>query len=147
LTFGPAIVRWADVRFAHRFAGGPAPLRAPKHGTQRVAHSMREWYRVLGTVAIASVLLVVMILFFAAPEDQGGLWSRIGRAWAVVGLWYVLGPLWERGRSGRTREDQLQSSVPADREPAQHLGRVGDGNPVGDDVRQNVVASRDQQLQ
>lgn len=108
LAFGPAIVRWADVRFAHRFAGGPAPQKAPKHGPERVAHLMREWYRVLGTVAIASVVLVVMILFFAAPEDQAGLWSWIGRAWVVVGLWFVFGPLWERGKSALSPQPQAE---------------------------------------
>jgi hypothetical protein len=97
LAFGPAIVRWADVRFAHRFAGGPAPRRVPKQGPERIAHLMREWYRVLGTVAIASAVLVLLILFFAAPQDHAGLWWWIGRAWVVVGLWYVFGPLWERG--------------------------------------------------
>ena len=98
LAFGPAIVRWADVRFAHRFAGGRAPRPTPKHGPERLAHLMREWYRVVGTVAIASVVLVVLIVFFAAPQDQPGLWWWIGRAWAVVGLWFVFGPLWERGK-------------------------------------------------
>jgi hypothetical protein len=98
LAFGPAIVRWADVRFAHRFAGGPAPRPTPKQGPERVAHLMREWYRVVGTVAIASVVLVVLILFFAEPEDQTSLWWWIGRAWAVVGLWFVFGPLWESGK-------------------------------------------------
>ena len=106
LAFGPAIVRWADVRFAHRFAGGPAPQKAPKHGPERVAHLMREWYRVLGTVAIASAVLVVLILFFAAPQDQAGLWWWIGRAWAVVGLWFVFGPLWERGKSALSTQTQ-----------------------------------------
>jgi hypothetical protein len=98
LAFGPAIVRWADVRFAHRFAGGPAPRPTPKQGPERLAHLMREWYRVVGTVAIASVVLVVLIVFFAAPQDQPGLWWWIGRAWAVVGLWFVFGPLWERAK-------------------------------------------------
>jgi hypothetical protein len=98
LAFGPAIVRWADVLFAHQFAGGPAPQPRPKHGPERIAHLMREWYRVVGTVAIASVVLVVLNLFFAAPEDQPSLWWWIGRAWLVVGLWFVFGPLWEGGK-------------------------------------------------
>jgi hypothetical protein len=109
LAFGPAIVRWADVRFAHRFAGGPAPRRVPEHGPERVAHLMREWYRVLGTVAIASVVLVVLILFFAAPQDQAGLSWWIGRAWAVVGLWYVFGPLWESGKSRLATQPESQA--------------------------------------
>jgi hypothetical protein len=112
LAFGPALVRWFDVRFAHLFAGGPAPQPRPKHGPERVAHLMREWYRVVGTVAIASVVLVVLNLFFAAPEDQPSLWWWIGRAWAVVGLWFVFGPLWESGKRGRN------AGEPADREVA-----------------------------
>ena len=49
-------------------------------------------------MAIASVVLVMLIVFFAAPSDQRALWWWIGRAWIVVGLWYLFGPLWESGR-------------------------------------------------
>jgi hypothetical protein len=111
LAFGPAIVRWADVRFAHRFAGGPPPRKVPKHGPERVAHLMREWYRVLATVAVASAVLVVLILFFALPEDQASLWWWIGRAWAVVGLWFVFGPLWESGKPDRETDEPALSQV------------------------------------
>jgi hypothetical protein len=124
LAFGPAIVRWADVRFAHRFAGGPAPRPTPKQGPERVAHLMREWYRVVGTVAIASVVLVVLILFFAAPEDQTSLWWWIGRAWAVVGLWFVFGPLWESGKKSATEpESQPVRGVANDAELLGDLNR------------------------
>jgi hypothetical protein len=27
VVFGPDLIRWADVRFAHRFSGGPPPPR------------------------------------------------------------------------------------------------------------------------
>jgi hypothetical protein len=117
LAFGPAIVRWADIRFAHRFAGGPAPRPAPKQGPERVAHLMRQWYRVVGTVAIASVVLVVLTLFFAAPQDQAGLWWWIGRAWGVVGLSFVFGPLWESGKKSATEpQPQLVAGVADDAE-------------------------------
>jgi hypothetical protein len=126
LAFGPAIVRWADVRFAHRFAGGPAPRPAPKHGPERVAHLMREWHRVLGTVAIASAVLVVLILFFAAPEDRAGLWWWIGRAWGIVGLWFVFGPLWESGKKSATQpESQFVGGVADDPQLLGNLDRGG----------------------
>jgi hypothetical protein len=126
LAFGPAIVRWADVRFAHRFAGGPAPLPAPKKGPERVAHLMREWYRVVGTVAIASMVLVALILFFAAPQDQEGLWWWIARAWGVVGLWYVFGPLWERAkRSAPQPQSQPIGGLVHDTELLGDLDRGG----------------------
>jgi hypothetical protein len=127
LAFGPAIVRWADVRFAHRFAGGPAPVKGPRYGPERVAHLMGEWYRVLGTVAIASVVLVVLILFFAAPADQASLWWWIGRAWVVVGLWYVFGPLWESGKSALSPQPQPKpvGGVADDAELFRDLNRRG----------------------
>jgi len=85
---------------------------------------MREWYRVVGTVAIASVVLVVLILFFAAPEDQTSLWWWIGRAWAVVGLWFVFGPLWESGKKSATEpESQPVRGVANDAELLGDLNR------------------------
>lgn len=33
VVLGPAMVRWADVRAAHRFACGPQPARKPRSGT------------------------------------------------------------------------------------------------------------------
>ncbi|CAL9483112.1 hypothetical protein SUDANB121_03096 [Nocardiopsis dassonvillei] len=101
VAFGPAIVRWADVRFAHRFAGGPAPVRPPRRGPEKRAHLMREWYRVVNAAAIASVALLVLVALFAAPGDREMLLGWIGRLWVVVGLWFVFGPLWEIGSGGR----------------------------------------------
>ena len=113
IAFGPALVHWADTWFAHRYDGGPAPRKTPKQGPERKAQLLTEWYRVVGTVAIASVVLVVLILFFAAPEDQQALWWWIGRAWAVVGLWYVFGPLWESGKDDtEAGERRDESRVP-----------------------------------
>ena len=84
----------------------------PKHGPERVAHVKREWYRVVGTVAIASVVLVVLIMFFAAPQDQPGLWWWIGRAWVVVGLWFVFGPLWVSGKRDPKADASTQEREP-----------------------------------
>ncbi|WP_306369435.1 hypothetical protein [Nocardiopsis sp. CC223A] len=107
VAFGPAIVRWADVRFAHRFAGGPAPVKPPRRGPGRHAHLMREWYRVVNAAAITSVTLLVLAFLFAVPEARETLLWWIGRAWFVVGLWYVFGPLWESG--SRSRDDDREA--------------------------------------
>jgi hypothetical protein len=104
VAFGPVIVRWADARFAHRFAGGPPPPRAPRRGPGRRARLLREWYRAVGAAAIASAVLLGLTVFFAAPEGREVLAWWIGRVWIVVGLWYVFGPLWEGG-SGRGGAD------------------------------------------
>jgi hypothetical protein len=97
VAFGPSIVRWADVRFAHRFAGGPAPVKPAKGTPERAAHLWREWHRVVVAAAITSVVLGGLVMFVATPEQSGQLTWWIGRVWAVVGIWLVAGPLWESG--------------------------------------------------
>jgi hypothetical protein len=96
VAFGPAVVRWADVRFAHRFAGGPAPVKVPRHGPKRLEHLWREWHRVAGAAAIASVTLLGLALLFADAAQAPTLYWWIGRCWGIVGIWLVAGPLWER---------------------------------------------------
>jgi hypothetical protein len=96
VAFGPALVRWADVRFAHRFAGGPPPVKVPKHGPERRRHLWREWHRAVNAAAIASVTLVGLALLFAHGDQAATLYGWIGRCWAAVGIWLVAGPLWEK---------------------------------------------------
>lgn len=96
VAFGPAIVRWVDVRFAFRFAGGPRPVKVPKHGPERRAHLWREWYRVVTAAAIASVTLVGLALLFANPDQAQSLYSWIGRCWVIVGIWFLAGPAFAR---------------------------------------------------
>lgn len=98
VAFGPALVRWADVRFAHRFAGGPPPVPAPRHGPERRAHLWREWNRVVVAATIASVTLLGLAWLVADAAQEPTLYGWIGRCWTVVGIWLVAGPLWESGR-------------------------------------------------
>jgi hypothetical protein len=105
VAFGPAVVRWADARFAHRFAGAPAPPKPAKQGPERRRHLMREWQRVVLAVTIASATLLAMALLFAEDEQRQTLFWWIGRGWVVVGLWYLFGPLWENSRRDG-REDK-----------------------------------------
>jgi hypothetical protein len=99
VAFGPALVRWADVRFAHRFADGPPPVKPPKRGPARQRHLWVEWRRVVVAAAISSVVLLGLVFFVATPGQEPVLISWIGRVWVVAGLWLVFGPLWEIGRN------------------------------------------------
>ena len=45
VAYGHQLVRWADQRFAHRFAGGPAPVRPPRTGRAHAARERRRWLR------------------------------------------------------------------------------------------------------
>ena len=99
VAFGHSVVRWADVRFRHRFAGGPAPTRPPKGSRAEARAVWIEWARTVLAAVIAAAGLLVMIMV-----DGGGTPSSIETAaqhpyWAtmlllciVVVLWFLAGP-------------------------------------------------------
>jgi hypothetical protein len=94
VAFGHAMVRWADQRFAHRFANGPEPWRPPKSGSGRVRHEWREWGKAMLGWAIACALLGIMILWIGDPNRSGELVNWVGRLSLAVVIWFVVGPLW-----------------------------------------------------
>lgn len=94
VAFGHSMVRWADQRFAHRFAGGPPPWRPPKEGRLRVRYEWREWVKAVYAWAIASGLLLVAIAWVGDSARTQELAGWIGRLSLVVGIWFVVGPLW-----------------------------------------------------
>lgn len=100
VAFGHSMIRWADVRFAHRFADGPAPVRAPRGGVARMRHEWREFAKMALAAAIAGVVLVLVAVVagsgIPAPSSWPGdpMWSWASRLGLVGGIWFVVGPLW-----------------------------------------------------
>jgi hypothetical protein len=59
---------------------------------------------VVNAAAIASATLRAPAWLVATPEWSPTLYWWIGRAWMIVGIWLVAGPIWESGRSGDDRD-------------------------------------------
>lgn len=74
VVFGHRMIRWADVRFAHRFAGGPAPEPPPRHGRAHAAHERRGWFRHLLAYAMAALFLGGFALLIGEPR-HATLWA------------------------------------------------------------------------
>lgn len=108
VAFGPALVRYVDVRFAHRFAGGPPPAPKPRFGKAKHEALWQEWRRVVVAAVIASAVSLALIVFFADARAQEMLWWSIGRAWFIVGLWFVFGPM------VKPKPEPDRTSVPAE---------------------------------
>lgn len=94
VAFGPSMVRWADVRFAHRFAGGPAPVPPPRYGAARTRHEWREWVKALVAWAIAVALLGAAILLVGDAARTAELQGWIGRLSLVLGIWLLGWPIY-----------------------------------------------------
>lgn len=99
VAFGHSLVRWADARFAHRFAGGPPPPRPPEFGAERVAYEWREWGRaaLAWAISVAVLAATALVAGTGVPPvvDWSGdpLWSWAARPGLVVVIWFVGWPL------------------------------------------------------
>jgi hypothetical protein len=82
VAFGHQLVGWADQRFAHRFAGGPAPVRPPRTGRAHAARERRQWLRHALAYAVAAAVLAVLTLFVGDP-------GRTVPLWAVMAPWSI----------------------------------------------------------
>ncbi len=100
VAFGHSIIRWADIRFAHRYAGGPAPVKPPEHGPARIAYEWREWGKAAAAWVIAFLVLAATaaVVGSSVPpvwEWTGDpLWTWAVRPGVVVLIWLVGWPLW-----------------------------------------------------
>lgn len=83
IAFGHRMIQWADVRFAHRFAGGEKPVPAPKYGAARAKRERQGWYRHVLAWSIGAILLGVMILVVGEPERTEQL-KAMAIQWAVI---------------------------------------------------------------
>ena len=114
VVWGHSMVRWADARFAHRFAGGPPPERSPRFGSEHARYERRRWARHLLAWAVGCALLLGGIVFVGDPDRSGAL-REMAEGWTVVLavdlLWSFSYTVWPRKRPWyggdhvRTKED------------------------------------------
>ncbi|MFZ4896059.1 hypothetical protein ACL9RL_16565 [Plantibacter sp. Mn2098] len=101
IAFGHALITKTDRWFAHRFAGGPAPVKKPKSGPVYVRNAWAEWRRLVLAWAIAMAGIAIMKAVsgwsFPTSLDEANsdpMWSIASRLTLVVGVWLVAGPLY-----------------------------------------------------
>ncbi|WP_173038875.1 hypothetical protein [Phytohabitans flavus] len=104
IAFGHSMVRWADQRFAHRFAGGPPPWKPPKGGWERARYEWREWFKGLAGWVVACGLLVGGILLVGDRDRTEQLDAWIGRLTVALVVWLIAFPLWATLFPARAKE-------------------------------------------
>lgn len=92
VAWGHQMISWADVTFAHRFAGGPAPVGKPAGGAARAAYELSQWRKHLLAWSVgvgllgAGVLLVGDLDRTQVLAQAAGLWTIIVIVDAAVSL-------------------------------------------------------------
>jgi hypothetical protein len=90
VAFGHSIIRWADARFAHRFAGGPGPVKPPRYGMARAAREWREFGKAVVAWAVTCGLLVAAIVMVDDPSRTEALSNWIRTLSMALGVWGVI---------------------------------------------------------
>ena len=114
VAWGHSMVRWADARFAHRFAGGPPPSRPPVGGPEHARYQRGQWTRHLLAWAVGCALLLGGVALVGDPYRSGEL-VGIARTWTLVlvvdFLWSMSYTLWPRKVTGGRKEGGVEGSV------------------------------------
>ena len=94
IAFGGMAVKWADEHFAHRFAGGLEPTKAPSHGWAAARYELYLWGRCTVACVITMALVEGILHFVGASERIQPLqaWQRY--SFGCIVLWFFFGPVW-----------------------------------------------------
>ena len=99
-AFGARILSWADARFAHRFAGAPAPERPPRRGLEHARRERAGWYRHALAWAIGNLLLLAAIAVTADAARTEALTNTLGTWTLILAIdfaWSFSYTLWPKG--------------------------------------------------
>ncbi|WOF22572.1 hypothetical protein N8K70_14410 [Microbacterium betulae] len=88
VAYGKRMVAWADVRFAHRFARGPAPERLT--GARYTAKCWRDVLLTGLAVVIAAAILGAIILLVNDAERTSALSGYFG----ILGIIFAIDVVW-----------------------------------------------------
>ncbi|MGW1792520.1 hypothetical protein ACWCO0_25975 [Streptomyces tubercidicus] len=96
VAYGHYTIKWVDGHFLHRFAGGPPPVKPPRHGLARARHEGKLWLRTVAMAAVAAALLQIAIWYVGDSGDTRSLheWQlnplRIVSVHGLIALSYLI---------------------------------------------------------
>ncbi|MFI0982355.1 hypothetical protein ACH4SP_35775 [Streptomyces sp. NPDC021093] len=90
VALGHRTIRWVDARFAHRFAGGPPPVKPPKYGKARAVHEWQSAARWILACAIAAGLLQGAVWYVGDAGDVSTLRDWQFKMAVVAGINLVI---------------------------------------------------------
>ncbi|MFE9704116.1 hypothetical protein [Streptomyces sp. NPDC005930] len=86
VAYGHYTIRWLDGHAAHRLAGGPPPVKPPRHGMPRARHEGALWLRTVLGAAVACALLQGAVRYVGGDGDVSSLRSFQWTALRVTGI-------------------------------------------------------------
>ncbi|MBX6391597.1 MAG: hypothetical protein IRZ08_21850 [Frankia sp.] len=104
VAYGHKMIRWADVRFAHRFAGGPPPVRL--YGREHARECWRNVGRTAIAVSIAAAGIGLLATQVTHPDGAGPLLAR----YPLLGILLVADIIWAASHTVSPRKPKPSTS-------------------------------------
>ena len=101
VAFGGMAVQWADAHFAHWFAAGLKPTKAPSRGWAAVSYDFKLWGRCILACLITMVLVEALVRFVADRDATQPLLAWHRHAFGCIVLWFLFGPVWSLATAWR----------------------------------------------
>ena len=101
IAFGGLAVKWVDAHFAHRFAAGPTPEKAPSRGWEAVRYEFNLWGRCIVACVITMTLVEALLHFVGTSEATQPLLAWHKHAFGCIVLWFIFGPVWSLATAWR----------------------------------------------
>lgn len=83
IAFGHRMIKWADERYAHRFAGGIKPIGKPKFGKEHARYERIAWLHHLLAWVIGIAILSGMIIIVGDKNATQSLFNTM-RLWSII---------------------------------------------------------------
>ncbi|WP_411080894.1 hypothetical protein [Streptomyces sp. cmx-18-6] len=109
---GHHTIKWVDARVAHRWFGGPPPVRPPKYGTARALHEWRTAARWIIAAVVALGLLQAAIWYVGPGGEITSLQGWQQTMGLVIGINLII------AGSYTVFPKQAPKGAVTDREPA-----------------------------
>ncbi|MET9975061.1 hypothetical protein ACFYOI_00990 [Streptomyces microflavus] len=109
---GHHTIKWVDARVAHRWFGGPPPVKPPKYGMARAAHEWRTAARWILAAVVALGLLQAAVWYVGPGDGTASLQGWQQKMGLVIGINLIIA-------AGYTLfPKQAPKDAVAEREPA-----------------------------
>jgi len=110
---GHHTIKWVDAQVAHRWFGGPPPVKPPKYGMARAAHEWRTAARWILAAVVALGLLQAAVWYVGPSGETGSLQGWQQKMGWVIGINLIIAGSYTLFRK------QAPKDAVAEREPAE----------------------------
>lgn len=124
VAYGHKLIRWADVRVAHRFSQGPAPVNHVGAG-----YAWECWKDVARTLLAVSIALGVLWLLITLVDDPRRTDDLTG-LYTPLGIWLTVDVAWAIGHTFWPRRP-ASPSTPERANPSRQPQSRPDSGPAG----------------